>query len=290
MASKTLQFKYTVGATLFINVYARTGGAALNLSGPIACTADGTESSLYKAVMTDAASGVVNVDVISAGVVIGSFVTDLVEAVGNYELWDGPTVVQIAAGVNIGTGSGANSVVVHVQDAGTGNLQGCLVTVLNGTTPIATGQTYVNGLLTVALPNGTFTLVLYMPGYNGSSTTIVISASGTLTTIHLSLIVITPSTPPYVTGYTTALDSNNQPVAGIVHTNNFISMPDGSTGNTFAGDYIEATSASNGLVQFTNLIVGANYQYRRENADGTSGDWVPYVAQDADFELPDATA
>jgi hypothetical protein len=104
MANKTLQFRFTPGITgLTCNVYPRAGGSVLNVSSTLVFAESTTTPGLYQAIMSDLASGPVCANVYWNGTAIGQFLSYLVEAVGNYDLLDGPSALELQSGIAAGT-------------------------------------------------------------------------------------------------------------------------------------------------------------------------------------------
>ncbi len=85
----------TPGA-LTLNVYALAGGSPINAS-PLTLVESGSVPGEYKATMTETASGTKLVKVLRGASIIGQWLCDLVELVGEYELIAGPTPLQLAA-------------------------------------------------------------------------------------------------------------------------------------------------------------------------------------------------
>lgn len=98
MANKTILVRYLPSiADLKINVYPMAGGAVINPS-PLDLVETATPG-LYSVVMSTAVASTLTtytVNVLRGSVMIGQFLADLVETVGTYNTFDGPTPLQIS--------------------------------------------------------------------------------------------------------------------------------------------------------------------------------------------------
>ncbi len=313
MASKVLQFDWLSGETLTGNVYPRIGGAALNVS-PLSFTESGTTPGLYQATMTDLVAGSgLRVQILSGGVAVGNYKVDLVEAVGNYDICDGPTAGEIAAKEMIltsdydrakdaasdaeltaakdeiiaavesgGAGTGANAVTITVRDGSAVAIQNASVSAWSGSSLIGTGVTNASGIAVLSLDNATYTINITANGFNGSAGNSLVVSGATAHTYTLTALSITPSDPPLVTGYLITR------VAGVATGGISISVQmmkpaAGETGSAYVGNPIEVESDGSGLATFTDLSAGATYSIRI-NDDGIEWDGT-FVAEDSTFEI-----
>lgn len=179
-----------------------------------------------------------------------------------------------------GGGSGANTVTITVTDLSSVPLQNATVTALASGIVNGTGLTDVNGQTVLALNNATYDMNVTCLGYGSTHATLAVSGT-TSHTYQLGKVVITPSDPPTVTGWLIALDAG-VPTGGITHTLTMTKVPNGDTGSSFEADSRTATSASNGLVEFTGLIPGAQYQITR-----STGNPFLFTASTSDFSIAD---
>ena len=180
-----------------------------------------------------------------------------------------------------GGGTGANTVTINVTD-GTHNIQNATVSVWGGSVQVAYGTTGVSGNAIVYLNNGTYSVAITASGYNGGGGTLVVIGPATQS-YTLTVLSVSPSTPPEVTGYTTCYDQSGNALGGVVHILTQSGVSDGSTGASFSKTPVTAQSSSNGLVQFTGLIPGATYYLQR----GQNGTQVKFTAANTNFALPD---
>lgn len=258
----------TVTAKLYLNGVIANGGT------PVACPEYAGQGGLYQGNMPALAAGEYYVQFFSAGVV---------QSAGNID-WDGTNQITLQTiATQIGAGlTGPNAVTITVKDANNVALQGARVTVMQNSIVTAAWTTNVSGLppVNISLPPGAYTLNVYLPGYQPSSTTIVVSGVYT-STINLSILVITPSTAPLVTGYLVLYDDNNAPVSGGVVNVELLVAPGAGRGDGLGLG--SETSGVTGLVQFLNMLALAQYRIQW----GPDGDWVDFVTTAAATqELP----
>lgn len=259
---------YNVGATVLAQPF--YNGVAVG--SPLSTTAFGSDGTIqrYGVDLSAIATPVDSVDFTVGGKIVG---------IASDVNWNGTLQVTNSVIYNNGP-QGGNAVSINVKDQSANNIQGCSVSILYNGAQIAFVVTDANGNATAYLNNGSYTLIVTnQPGYVGSTSTIVVNGTTYINKI-LAPNTITPSVPPLVTGWLVALDGNNQPLAGVVHTLTLISAPSGTLGYSFTTANLTATSASNGLVQFANLFAGATYRLRA----GT-GDWVDVICSTTTFQL-----
>lgn len=103
MATKTLQFDFFPSQSLTCNVYANSGGAALNTSGVISLSDTSSPAGYYTGPFIDPATGVgLRVQVFNSGDFIGTWGVDInSDVAGLYELQQIATAGQI--GVQVGS-------------------------------------------------------------------------------------------------------------------------------------------------------------------------------------------
>jgi hypothetical protein len=141
-------------------------------------------------------------------------------------------------------------------------------------------STDADGEAVQLLDAGTYKIFVRCSGYSQYTAEFTVTASDTVDVV-MAATVITPSTPPKVTGWTVVYDDDDAPLEGAVIQVNLIKI-DG-TGRVDTAGYKEETSDGAGLVQFTEYFVpGGVYQIRYKGY----GDWQQFVADDATFELP----
>ena len=163
-----------------------------------------------------------------------------------------------------GAGSGARTVTITVTD-GTDPVQNATVEIrINSSKYHA--PTDVNGEA-VLNPNegdGTYDVLISAAGYQFTPTTLVVSGD-TTHTYSMTAISITPSESGLVTGYSTCLGPDGEPLSGVSVSLQMTKPPTGS-GTAFDADPMRQTSGSDGVVQFTGLAPGGTYwQWRGSN-------------------------
>lgn len=202
--------------------------------------------------------------------------------------WDGTqdvTNLLLKTVILVGThGTGVRSVTINVND-GVNPIQGAKVNMrVNASVYSSRTDDMGNAVFNPDEGDVTYTIAISAGGYNGLTTTLVVLGDATQA-YTLSVLTITQSDTPRVTGYLIARDLAGAPVADVDFELTFVSPPDGDIGNSFIGGYNNATSDSDGLVQFVNVIFPlAGYQYRRL----PDGEWITFTASDVTFELPDS--
>lgn len=157
-------------------------------------------------------------------------------------------------------GTGARTVTITVTD-GTNPLQNAVVRMTTGANTFV-GSTDVSGNVTFNLDDATYTVAIALSGYSFSGASLVISAD-TTHTYAMTIIVITPSTAGFTTGYLTVYDENGVVESGVVITAQATEADDAVLGIAVSTTARTATSASNGLVQFTNMLLGVSYKISR---------------------------
>ena len=157
------------------------------------------------------------------------------------------------------SGSGARTVTVTVND-GTTALQNARVRMTEGANTY-TALTNASGVCTFNLDDATYTVGITKAGYSYAGTTLVVD--GTEAVIYsMSSVTITPSNPSFVTGYYTCYSKLGVVESGVTITLEVHQVPR-ETGLALDSAVRTATSDSNGLAQFTNLVPGTTYKVKR---------------------------
>lgn len=166
-------------------------------------------------------------------------------------------IPDIATAVNAGAaGSGARTVTVTVND-GAIVLQNARVRMTEGANTYV-ALTNASGVVTFNLNDATYTVSITKDGYSYAGTTLVVDGTEAVT-YSMSVVTITPSDVDKVTGYWTVLDEDGNEASGVVLTVKARQASRGSAGALHDAATRTATSAANGLVQFTNMIPGWKY-------------------------------
>lgn len=171
------------------------------------------------------------------------------------------------------TGSGARTVTVTVNDGSTA-LQNARVRMTEGANTY-TALTNASGVATFNLDDATYTVAITKAGYSYAGTTLVVDGNETVT-YSMSATSITPSNPNLVTGYYTCYSELGVVESGVTITLQVHKVPS-ETGLALDSAVRTATSDSNGLAQFTNLVPGTTYLIRR----GSGADYTVKIADNA---------
>ncbi len=160
-------------------------------------------------------------------------------------------------------GSGARTVTFTVDD-GSDPLEDATVRVTKGAASLS-GTTNASGQINsgsgFALDDGTWTVAITLPGYSYTPTPLVVSANSAQTP-SMTAVTITASNPDRVTGYFTCFDENGVAAAGVVVKVRFDSI-NNDTGIAYDTAERTATSNESGVAEFTNMMPGATFRFKR---------------------------
>jgi hypothetical protein len=209
-------------------------------------------------VLSDAGSGVTTLlGRITASVY--TMFTDLIQMIVN----DGTASAQWSstalANVPVSGGTGARSVTITVRDASANPIQNASVRIYR------TGESYIlstnaSGVAAFSLDDATWTVAITAAGFSFSPTSLVVSANVSQTyTMTTAGGGVTPSEPPFCTGFWVVYNQNGTVQAGAQVSIQASAPPTGSTGIVMEDAVRTATADANGIVQFSNLIKGATY-------------------------------
>lgn len=168
-----------------------------------------------------------------------------------------------------GTGSGAYTVALTVND-GTNPLSGASVRLTKGSLTYL-GQTNTNGQITFNVDSGDWTVAITSAGYTFNGTALTVSADVTQT-YSMTQTVITIVSPGFTTGYLTCYDSQGIIAQGIVIIAQFVQADVSDTGHSYSSATLSETSDASGLVEFSNLVIGATYRFYRGSTSSA-----PYI-------------
>jgi hypothetical protein len=185
--------------------------------------------------------------------------TDLIQMIVN----DGTASAQWSstalANVPVSGGTGARSVTITVRDASANPIQNASVRIYR------TGESYIlstnaSGVAAFSLDDATWTVAITAAGFSFSPTSLVVSANVSQTyTMTTAGGGVTPSEPPFCTGFWVVYNQNGTVQAGAQVSIQASAPPTGSTGIVMEDAVRTATADANGIVQFSNLIKGATY-------------------------------
>lgn len=209
-------------------------------------------------VLSDAGSGISTLLGRITSTVYTMF-TDLVQMIVN----DGTVSAQWSStamqNVPVAGGSGARSVTITVRDSSSNPIQNASVRVYR------TGESFIlstnaSGVAAFSLDDATWTVAITATGFSFTPASLVISANTSQTyTMTTAGGGVTPSEPPFCTGYFVVYDQNGTVQAGAQVSIQASSPPVGSTGIVMEDAVRTATADNNGVVQFSNLIKGSVY-------------------------------
>jgi hypothetical protein len=174
------------------------------------------------------------------------------------------TAGYILGNLSASTGSGARTVTITVNLSGS-PVEGALVR-LTKAAETYLGTTNASGVVTFNIDDGTWTVAITAANATYAGTTLVVDGNETAT-YSVTAIAVTPSSAPLRTGYLVCYDEDGVVESGVSVSLSCYYAPD--TGLAVDTTTRTATSDVNGLVQFTNLIVGAKYVITR----GTQGQY-----------------
>ena len=196
-------------------------------------------------------------------------------AVGGGDLWwDGTLLTPSPTDIGAGTGTGARTVTVTV----TGNavpIEGATVRLTKGGESYV-GSTNVAGQIVFMVDDGTWAVSITAVGFSFAGATIVVDGNEAVA-YDLAPITLNPSPPGLTTGFLTCLDPTGNAEANVSVTC-IVREPSESYGAALDSTSRTQQSAGNGLVQFTGLVKGATYSFKR----GTSAkEYIVQIPADA---------
>lgn len=166
------------------------------------------------------------------------------------------TLEEIGDAVSGGTGTGARTVTITVND-GTTPLQNALVRLSQGVENYI-GKTNASGVIVFSVDDATWEVAITKSGYRFTPTTLVVDGTETRT-YSMTARAFTPSEADKVTGYWTVLDANGEAAEGVVVTVRAIKAKSGSTGLIHVKTARTATTDSEGVAEFANMLPGWSY-------------------------------
>lgn len=153
--------------------------------------------------------------------------------------------------------SGARTITITVND-GTNPLQGAKVRVRQGAENYVK-ETNASGVVEFNLDDFTWNVAITKPQYEFMATTLVVNGSTSPPTYSMTLVSLTPSDADKVTGYWTVLDEEGDPAVGVVVKVNAVLQPTGAEGIIHVKTTRTATTDSNGVADFANMLPGWTY-------------------------------
>ena len=182
------------------------------------------------------------------------------------------TLAQATAAAGASGGTGARTVAITVDD-GTTTLQSARVRVTKGAESYLLSTDAV-GLATFSLDDGTWTVAITLAGYTFTQASLVVAANVTQT-YSMTAAGFTPSTEPdSVTIQWLVINAHDYaPIGGGEGTITIrIKEGPGTDGYAWGKNERSATTDANGMIEFTNVPVGATIRARLGAVDG-GGEW-----------------
>jgi len=165
-------------------------------------------------------------------------------------------VAEIAAAIGGGTGTGARTVTITVND-GTTVLQNAIVRLSQGVENYV-GTTNSSGVVVFAVDDATWDVAITKSGYRFTPTTLVVDGAETRT-YSMTARAFTPSDATKVTGYWTVLGVDGEAAAGVIVTVRAVRVQSGSAGLLHVKTARTATTDSEGIAEFANMLPGWSY-------------------------------
>lgn len=188
-------------------------------------------------------------------------------------------VSQIAAAIDTGTGTGARSVTITVNDGST-VLENAKVRLAQGAESYVT-STNASGVATFSLDDATWNVTITKAGYSFTPTTLVVNGTETQTYSMTAVSIAAPASPLKSTAYIYCYDNEINPEVDVtleVQQRTGV----GTSGYAWSTEVQTGTSDSDGLVSFE-LARLATYRARRQN-----GTWVEFtVTNTGTYALPE---
>lgn len=169
------------------------------------------------------------------------------------------TVTDNGWSIPVETGTGARTVTITVEIAAVA-VEGAVVRVTKGSETFV-GVTDNAGQIVFSLDDGNWTVAITSPGALFTSTTLTVNENETVTYTMTLAGSISPSAPGMRSGYLVCYDEDGVVEVGVSVTLECYYAPD--TGLALDSKPRVEVSDVNGVVTFTNLIIGAKYSYMR---------------------------
>jgi hypothetical protein len=176
----------------------------------------------------------------------------------------GTTLPAQIAGISAGSGTGARTVTITVND-GTTVLQNATVRMTEGANTY-TATTNVSGVAVFNLDDATYTVGVTKSGYSYAGTTLVVNGTETAT-YSMTVTTITPPSNPSLSAIVVlCLNAAGQPEASVAIDIRIVTVPSGSQNIAYKGSKQTATSNVNGIAQFE-VVQGSVCEWKRGKAD-----------------------
>jgi hypothetical protein len=184
----------------------------------------------------------------------------------------------------VSNGKGAYVYTVTVTD-GTNPLENVTVRMKANSVQNYAALTNASGIATFELDAATYTLSMTLSGFQHMPESVVVSGAGN-TDAEMTTVTLTPSDVDKTTGYLVCYDENGTVEQGVAISCFVSQIRSSGMGIAFDSTERTETSGADGLVQFSNLVKGATYTFKRGTSAKTYLVTVPDNAG-ATYELPD---
>jgi hypothetical protein len=185
-------------------------------------------------------------------------------------------IADIKQALQESVGTGARTVTVTVNYSGNPVQNAIVRMTKNAETYIAV--TNASGQAVLNLNDGTWVVGITAANLIFAGASLVVDGTETVTYSMTAGENVTPSSPPYTTGYATVYDLNGVPQGSAQVSIQASSPPPGSTGIVMEDAVRTATANANGVVQFSNLVRGATYIMYRTGSTRKFNVTVPATA------------
>jgi len=173
-------------------------------------------------------------------------------------------------GISAGTGTGARTVTITVND-GTTVLQNARVRVVEGVNTY-TGLTNASGVVVFNLDDATYTVSITKSGYTYSGTTLIVDGTETRT-YSMTVVSVTPPDDAALSAVEViCLNSVGAAESGVAIDFRIADIPSGDVNRAYRGLKHTETSDGDGIARFE-LVRGATYEWKR----GTADEWARIV-------------
>ena len=170
-------------------------------------------------------------------------------------------------GIEGGTGSGARSVTITVND-GSDALENATVRFTEGGNTYA-GSTNVSGVVAFSLDDATYAVTIAKAGYTFTPTTMIVNGTETETYSMSSISISAPPSATTTTGVMTVYDEEMSAESGVSVSVQIIDGP-GTAGIGYDSAVWTETSNNSGVVSFAGIAHGAQYRLWRGDSKADS--------------------
>ncbi len=186
-------------------------------------------------------------------------------------------------GIVGGTGSGARSVTVTVNDGAT-VLENAIVRFTEGANTYA-GPTNVSGVLAFSLDDATYAVTISKAGYTFTPTTLLVDGTKTPTYSMTAVSISAPPNASTTTGVAKTYDEEQVLEAGVSVNVQILDGP-ATAGIAYDSAVWTELSSALGVVQFAGIVHGAQYKIWRGDSKANAVTFTAPTTGDS-FDLPE---